>query len=29
MIEAYISEGLLSEPENRIGAEGVLMVVEK
>ena len=28
-IEACIKEGLLSEPENKIGAEGVLMVVEK
>lgn len=28
-IEACIREGLLSEPENKIGAEGVLMVVEK
>ena len=28
-IEACISEGLLLEPESRIGAEGMLMVVEK
>ena len=28
-IEACIKEGLLSEPENKIGPEGVLMVVEK
>ena len=28
-IEACIKEGLLCEPENKIGAEGVLMVIEK
>lgn len=28
-IEACIQEGLLTEPQNRLGAEGVLMVVEK
>lgn len=28
-IESCIREGLLSEPENRVGAEGVLMIVEK
>ena len=28
-IEECIKEGILSEPENRIGAEGVLMIVEK
>ena len=28
-IEASIKEGLLCEPENKIGAEGVLLVVEK
>lgn len=28
-IEACIKEGLLCEPESKIGAEGVLMVVEK
>lgn len=28
-IEACIKEGLLSEPENRTGAEGMLMLVEK
>ena len=29
LIEACISEGLLAVPENRISAEGVLMLVEK
>ena len=29
VIEACISENLLTEPENRLGAEGVLMIVEK
>ena len=28
-IEACIKEGLLCEPENKLGAEGVLMVIEK
>ena len=28
-IEECIKEGMLSEPEKRIGAEGVLMIVEK
>ena len=28
-IESCICEGLLSEPENRVGAEGVLMIVER
>ena len=28
-IEECIKEGILSEPEKRIGAEGVLMIVEK
>lgn len=28
-IEECISEGLLTEPENKIGAEGVLMLVER
>ena len=28
-IEECIKEGLLVEPENRLGAEGVLMIVEK
>lgn len=28
-IEDCISKGLLTEPENRLGAEGVLMIVEK
>lgn len=29
VIDACINEGLLSEPENRVGAEGMLMIVEK
>ena len=28
-IEECINEGLLVEPENKVGAEGVLMIVEK
>lgn len=28
-IEECIKEEILSEPQNRVGAEGVLMVVEK
>lgn len=28
-IEECINEGLLVEPENKVGAEGVLMIVER